>query len=578
MHVRRRRWLAAWAAAGFLLTTGCGAGGSGSAEASRRADEDEDEDGDGGGGGGGPVQPVTRVLAVNDLGMHCMDREFSVFSILPPYNVVHAQVVRTDVEGRTSLLDGTEVDVRYGAVADATGSINSRSVGKTDFWTWASALYTNGAVLPAGQGLKGLFMPGDAAVPGPQPFAWNATHRFFAAEGIPITPRDDAGTTNTYPLMRISAHDKATGAELAHLDVVVPVADEMDCTSCHRTGGEAADDAGVAWSGASDLEVQTKENVLKLHDHAHGTSLFAARPVLCAACHYSPALDLTGSGPQGAQTTHPWFSRAMHGKHDFLTGNAEASCYKCHPGAETQCARGVMAAAGLECANCHGSMAAVAGTAGNLLAGGSLDGTNDGKPRRSWLDVPRCQSCHTGDALSHRSGADVVLAPDGIRLAQAYVEGDATASAILAPTSRFAENPSTWYRMSTGHGGLLCQTCHGSTHAEWPVATTANDDVAAEQLQAHAGTIRECASCHPGSSLGLTTGGPHGMHNVGSSKWRNGGHEDFYERDPNACRACHGSDLRGSPLARVAVTRPGGFAAGTIVSCTLCHEHPDHDD
>ena len=36
----------------------------------------------------------TRVLAVNDLGMHCMDREDSVFSILPPFNVVHAQVVK----------------------------------------------------------------------------------------------------------------------------------------------------------------------------------------------------------------------------------------------------------------------------------------------------------------------------------------------------------------------------------------------------------------------------------------------------------------------------------------------------
>ena len=38
--------------------------------------------------------PQFQVLAANDLGMHCMDREFSVFSILPPFNVVNAQVVR----------------------------------------------------------------------------------------------------------------------------------------------------------------------------------------------------------------------------------------------------------------------------------------------------------------------------------------------------------------------------------------------------------------------------------------------------------------------------------------------------
>ena len=32
------------------------------------------------------------LLAWNDLGMHCMDgKDFSVFSILPPYNNLHAQ-------------------------------------------------------------------------------------------------------------------------------------------------------------------------------------------------------------------------------------------------------------------------------------------------------------------------------------------------------------------------------------------------------------------------------------------------------------------------------------------------------
>ncbi len=31
------------------------------------------------------------LVAWNDLGMHCMDKDYSVFSILPPYNVLHAQ-------------------------------------------------------------------------------------------------------------------------------------------------------------------------------------------------------------------------------------------------------------------------------------------------------------------------------------------------------------------------------------------------------------------------------------------------------------------------------------------------------
>ena len=64
----------------------------------------------GGGGGGssesignGTTPPPTAsivVLAANDLGMHCMDREFSIVSILPPFNVVNAQVIGHDANGR----------------------------------------------------------------------------------------------------------------------------------------------------------------------------------------------------------------------------------------------------------------------------------------------------------------------------------------------------------------------------------------------------------------------------------------------------------------------------------------------
>ena len=35
-----------------------------------------------------------QVIGWNDLGMHCMDgTDFSVFSILPPFNTIHAQVI-----------------------------------------------------------------------------------------------------------------------------------------------------------------------------------------------------------------------------------------------------------------------------------------------------------------------------------------------------------------------------------------------------------------------------------------------------------------------------------------------------
>jgi hypothetical protein len=95
--------------------------------------------------------------------------------------------------------------------------------------------------------------------------------------------------------------------------------------------------------------------------------------------------------------------------------------------------------------------------------------------------------------------ARVVKAPDTIRLLQAWRIGDTKATPIVPTNKRFAENVVTaenpaaagnpkLYRVSTGHGGLSCQSCHGSTHAEWSTSPTnpnANDNLAAVQLQGH---------------------------------------------------------------------------------------------
>lgn len=34
-----------------------------------------------------------QLLGWNNLGMHCMDSDYSVFSILPPYNTIHARLI-----------------------------------------------------------------------------------------------------------------------------------------------------------------------------------------------------------------------------------------------------------------------------------------------------------------------------------------------------------------------------------------------------------------------------------------------------------------------------------------------------
>ena len=113
-------------------------------------------DSGGGGGGGGTTPPSLsgnyRVLANNDLGMHCADQDFRIFSILPPYNVIDAQVLETGGEPRLLGADDG-VELSYSAVVSniidpnddtappsATDSINTTStnttgVYKTNFWS-----------------------------------------------------------------------------------------------------------------------------------------------------------------------------------------------------------------------------------------------------------------------------------------------------------------------------------------------------------------------------------------------------------------------------------------------------------
>ncbi len=577
----------------LLALAGCGGGGGGSSSS-----EDPGVPGNGGGGGGGTGQTSYKILATNNLGMHCVDADFSVFSILPPFNVVNAQVVRIDGTGKPSLLNDLSVVLRYSAVADANGSINSRSSDKTNFWQYVARTY--GANLPPGQGLTGLYMPAEAPGPEQTSFTWKAADTLFEAEGIPVFPVDDAGNINRYPLMRLTATDKTSGQSLSTLDVVLPVSEETTCSDCHATGGTATRAAGITWSASGNLEIQSRENILLLHDNRMGTTLMASKPVLCAGCHYSAALDLAGTGPAGPQVGKPTMSSAMHAYHSSRMLNAAGvpfddrwvalggtppapenqSCYLCHPGKSTQCLRGAMTST-VSCQNCHGGMSAVGGTVA-LAAGGSIDGHNDGQSRRPWIDLPRCQSCHTGDAVSHLTLPDPSqMSTDGIRAMLAFNSSDAAASPRLAASSRFAENTGKLYRFSKGHGGVACEGCHNSTHAIWPNPDDVhNDNVAARQVQGHAGTVTECTACHGAGTLALALNGPHGIHVVGDSRWRSG-HGDIAKRDRQACAACHGSNFRGSPLSRTAASRTWGsrsVAMGVQVGCYDCHNGPNGGD
>ncbi len=138
----------------------------------------------------GNGQPT--LIGWNNLGMHCMDDDFSVLSILPPFNTIDAHFI--DATGKLVKSDAG-ITISFEAVADPDGSMNSTAIGKTNFWDYVLPGY--GAALAPDAGLFGTKMPGTANTP--QPMAFSATFNWFEALGIPIAPVDDAGGATRIP-------------------------------------------------------------------------------------------------------------------------------------------------------------------------------------------------------------------------------------------------------------------------------------------------------------------------------------------------------------------------------------------
>lgn len=225
------------------------------------------------------------LVASNDLGMHCGDVDHRVASILPPFNVLHAQPIKKGTAaGKPVIQDNTTVDLYYSATASTVDpalplSGQSPRLYKTNFWDGAysafNPYYPPGVLgqfsLAVGMGLPvpdverlylgdGVLTADQQAMPGisnayvanvPQKFnryskdlpfftnpAFNAFNykvtgvKWFAAEGVPITTYDDVGRNNPYPLVRLQAKSKA-GTTLITTDVVMPVSGEANCWGCH---------------------------------------------------------------------------------------------------------------------------------------------------------------------------------------------------------------------------------------------------------------------------------------------------------------------------------------------------------
>ncbi len=516
------------------------------------------------------------LIGWNDLGMHCMDADYSVFSILPPYNTIHAQLV--DSTGKL-VKSSAGVQVTYEAIADPTGSINTTSRGKTNFWTFANMF---AAGLAIDTGLKGSMMPGVANQPRTMNF--DGAYNWFSAEGIPLIPYDDNWNKNAYPLMKLVARD-AGGVIIASTRIVLPVSDEMDCRSCHASGVNTTAKPAQGWVNNPDSDRDYKLNILRKHDEKQLRSLvyltalttsgyssdglyataLGGQPVLCAQCHSTNALGAAGiSGI-------PSLTFSMHSFHaaqpDPATGIAlddasnRSACYTCHPGSTTRCLRGAMgnsvAADGtmaMQCQSCHGNMSAVGD-----------------KARQGWLNEPSCQSCHTGNAVATRGQ---------LRNTSAFDASGTVRAAVDSTFATSANQPAAGlnlYRFSTGHGGLLCEACHGSTHAE-AISSHPNDNLQSIDTQGFTGALGECTACHR-AGITTTTGGPHGMHPVGTP-WVNA-HTNA-ARNAAPCQVCHGTDYRGTVLSMSFTNRSLQLERGAsiqifrgfIVGCYNCHNGP----
>ena len=525
------------------------------------------------------------LIGWNNLGMHCMDDDYAVFSILPPYNTVNAQLI--DNTGKLVLSLPAGLTVTYEAVADPSGSINKSSIGKTNFWEHSFSLF--GVNLPLDTGLGGTMMPGLTNTPQVMTFApTGAPANSFQALGVPLTPIDDVGLTNTYPLFKLVARDAAKNL-LAQTSVVLPVSSELNCSTCHASGtGQADAKPSPDWVYDPDPKHDFRLNVLKLHDQKNvsnpdytaALALFGYRStglydsvvldgksILCATCHQSEALG-TGGAPNTPQLT-----TSIHSTHanviDPSSGKImddstnRTSCYQCHPGSTTRCLRGAMGAAVstvdgsmlMQCQSCHGSMSTVGAAT-----------------RTGWLNEPNCQACHTGDAVSN-SGQ--------IR----FIDGFDSPGHLRVPANtRFATTPNTpapgisLYRFSIGHGGLQCSACHGSTHAEFP-SSQPNDNLQSIALQGHVGKLAECTACHVTTPV-TVTGGPHGMHPIDQS-WVSS-HGDVAEGNATQCQVCHNTNYSGTVLSHAQAARSfsleeGGtktFWRGQKITCYDCHNGP----
>ena len=198
----------------------------------------------------------------NNLGMHCMDAR--LLRLLAPAALQHDSRPAHRPAGALWSRDPRPgITVTYEAIADPDGSINTTSPGKTNFWEHVHGALRRVACRST-WAWRGRACPAPANTP--QPMTFDAARAWFIAEGIPITPYDDARQQEPLP------DDAPGGARRQRAPCSRPPT--SSCRSPTRWTARPATPRAAArprqpaagWVNDPDPQRDCRLNILRLHD------------------------------------------------------------------------------------------------------------------------------------------------------------------------------------------------------------------------------------------------------------------------------------------------------------------------
>ncbi len=290
-----------------------------------------------------------------------------------------------------------------------------------------------------------------------------------------------ANVNHPYHLLTIRAVDEE-GGELARTRLMVAQSSEVDCNHCH--GQARAQEA-------QGLSRETAAHIVERHDARSNTELKArfdkGEVIVCAECHADSSRNMAGR--EGVLN----LSAAIHGFHAaYMAEQGAGACAFCHPTAAqgaSQSLRGIHHSLGLDCLNCHGTIAdhgaallKAEQAAGKARASQLLKviGTTTVKvdsivARQPWLNMPDCLACHVD------------------------FQPPETDTAFNLWT---VDREDIFHNRKGDEGSLFCATCHNEAHVLYPARNPYGAKLDVQQpLQYQGNSLplganRACKTCH----------------------------------------------------------------------------------